>query len=244
MKIDINCDVGEGVLNEHLIMPYISSCNIACGGHFGNANTIDKTLDLAINHNVKIGAHPSFPDRENFGRKLIQISDNDFEKSIHNQFRLFLDRLLKKNQKLHHIKPHGALYNAIAVDESLAKLFVKTIKRYLDDSFLYVPFQSKIEKVALQENINIKYEAFADRNYTNDLKLVLRSEKNALITDSKIIASRIFKMVKNKTVDSITGEELRILLDTVCIHSDTENAIAIAKELHSNLVSKGMSIGF
>lgn len=244
MKIDINCDVGEGVANEHLIIPFISSCNIACGGHFGDANTIDKTLDLAIKHKVKIGAHPSFPDKKNFGRKLMQISDEEFEKSIQHQLDLFLECLHKKNQQLHHIKPHGALYNEISVNKNLAQLFVKTINTYLGEAYLYVPFQSEIEKVALKENVNIKYEAFADRNYTNDLKLVSRANENALITNTDEITNRIFKLVKDKTLKSIFGEELNVKADTVCIHSDTENAIDIAKELHANLINKGISIGF
>ena len=130
-NIDINCDVGEGVGNEHLLMPFISSCNIACGGHFGDINSIDKTIQLAIENKVKIGAHPSFPDTENFGRKLMQISDNNFKMSIQNQLDLFSERLSLYDGKLHHVKPHGALYNAIAVDEKLAKLFVKTIKKLI-----------------------------------------------------------------------------------------------------------------
>jgi UPF0271 protein len=109
MNIDINCDVGEGVKNEHLIMPYISSCNIACGGHFGDADSIDKTIQLAIKNNVKIGAHPSFPDKENFGRTLMDISNAFLKNSIQTQINLFLERLSFFNKKLNHIKPHGAL---------------------------------------------------------------------------------------------------------------------------------------
>ena len=172
MKIDINCDVGEGIASEHLLMPYISSCNIACGGHFGDVNSIDKTIKLAIKNNVKIGAHPSFPDKENFGRKLIQISDEEFTNSIQKQLNLFLDSLSLFGKKLHHIKPHGALYNAIAIDEKLANLFIDVTRNYLKDAFLYVPYNSVIERIALKNNINIKYEAFADRNYNNDLTLV------------------------------------------------------------------------
>ena len=124
MRIDINCDVGEGLNNEHLLMPYITSCNIACGGHFGDKNTIDETIEIATQNNVLIGAHPSFPDTENFGRKLINISDHAFKESIQNQLNLFMNRLSFFDIKLHHIKPHGALYNAIAVDEKLAILFI------------------------------------------------------------------------------------------------------------------------
>ena len=165
--IDINCDVGEGIANEHLIMPYISSCNIACGGHFGDVKSIDKTIELAINNNVKIGVHPSFPDKENFGRKLMQISDVDLKNSIQSQLNLFIERLSLLDGKLHHIKPHGALYNAIAVDEKLAILFINSVQKYLKNAFLYVPYNSVIENVALKNNIKIKYTGISYKDFGN-----------------------------------------------------------------------------
>lgn len=241
--IDINCDVGEGVENEHLLMPFISSCNIACGGHFGDANTIDETIKLAIENNVKIGAHPSFPDTENFGRKLMQMSDKDFTKSIQNQLDLFLERLAFFNAKLHHIKPHGALYNAIAVDEKLANLFITSTKKYLKDAFLYVPYNSVIENTAIKNNINIKYEAFADRNYNDDLSLVLRTKKNALLVDETAVLNHVLFMIKNEKVKTISGLEKAIKIDTFCVHGDTKNAVEIVKYIHENLEKQGFKIG-
>ena len=233
--IDINCDVGEGVENEHLLMPFISSCNIACGGHFGDAHSIDETIKLAIENNLKIGAHPSFPDKENFGRKLMQISDDELKKSIQNQLDLFLERLVFFDGKLHHIKPHGALYNAIAVDEKLADLFVESSRNYLKDAFLYVPYNSVIEKVALKNNINIKYEAFADRNYNNDLSLVSRTHKNALLIGETAVFNHVLYMIKNNQVKTISGLAKEIKVDTFCVHGDTKNAVEIVKSLHQNL---------
>ncbi len=243
MKIDINCDVGEGVANEHLIMPYISSCNIACGGHFGDINSIDKTLKLAIENNVKIGAHPSFPDKENFGRRLIQISDDELKNSIQNQINLFLERLNLVGAKLHHIKPHGALYNAIAVEEKLAILFIDITKEYLKDAFLYIPYQSVIEKVALKNNIKIKYEAFADRNYNDDLTLVSRKEKKALLVDETAIFNHVLNMVKHTKVKTVSGLEKEIKADTFCVHSDTKNALEIVKHLNQELQKEDFIIG-
>lgn len=243
MKIDINCDVGEGVANEHLIMPYISSCNIACGGHFGDINSIDKTLKLAIENNVKIGAHPSFPDKENFGRRLIQISDDELKNSIQNQINFFLERLNLVGAKLHHIKPHGALYNAIAVDEKLSILFIDITKEYLKDTFLYVPYQSVIEKVALKNNIKIKYEAFADRNYNDDLTLVSRKEKKALLVDETAIFNHVLNMVKHTKVKTVSGLEKEIKADTFCVHSDTKNALEIVKHLNQELQKEDFIIG-
>ena len=244
MKIDINCDVGEGLQNEHVLMPYISSCNIACGGHFGGEDSIDKTIQLAQLNDVKIGAHPSFPDKENFGRKLMKISDNELKKSIQNQMELFLERLTKVNAELHHIKPHGALYNAIAVDEKLANLFIESIQEYLKDISLYVPYNSVIERVALKEKIKIKYEVFADRNYTDDLKLVSRTNSSALITDKKMVFEHILLMVEHQKVKTISGLLKSIKADTFCVHGDTENAIEIVKYIHQQFEKKGFTIGY
>lgn len=242
MKIDINCDVGEGIENEHLLMPFISSCNIACGGHFGDVNSMDKTIKIAIENKVKIGVHPSFPDKENFGRKLMQISDDELIKSIQNQLDLFLERLSFFDGKLHHIKPHGALYNAIAVNEKLAILFIESSRNYLKDTFLYVPYNSVIEKVALKNNIKIKYEAFADRNYNDDVTLVSRTHKNALLVDEKDVLNHVLYMIKNKKVKTISGLEKKIKVDTFCVHGDTKNAVEIVKKLHQNLEKEGFKI--
>ncbi len=242
MKIDINCDVGEGIANEHLLMPFISSCNIACGGHFGDINSIDTTLQLAIKNNVKIGAHPSFPDKENFGRKMLKISKDDLSKSIQYQLNLFLERVSFFDAKLHHIKPHGVLYNAIAKDEDLAIFFINVTKKYLKNSFLYVPYDSVIERVALKNNIKIKYEAFADRNYNTNLTLVSRIHKNALLVDKKQVFNHVLQMIRKNTVKTVSGEIKKIKADTFCIHGDSKNALEIVKYLHENLVKEGIKI--
>ena len=243
MKIDINCDVGEGITNEHLLMPFISSCNIACGGHFGDKSTIDKTIKLAIEKNVKIGVHPSFPDPKNFGRKVLQISKSKLKESIQNQLDLFLERLTKVNGNLHHIKPHGALYNLIAVDEIAANNFIKVIHQYTKDVFLYVPYNSVIEKVALKNNINIKYEAFGDRNYNDDLTLVSRTNENAVISNPKEVYHHIYKMVFEEKVKTISNVQKKIKADTFCIHGDHKNTLEILQYLAKEFAKKGIEIG-
>ena len=243
MRIDINCDVGEGLNNEHLLMPYITSCNIACGGHFGDKNTIDETIVLAIQNNVLIGAHPSFPDTENFGRKLINISDAAFKESIQNQLNLFMNRLFFFHVKLHHIKPHGALYNAIAVDENLAILFIDTIKKYAIDAYLYVPYSSVIERVAKENNIKIKHEAFADRNYNDDLSLVSRANENALILDKEQVFQHVHRIIKEGKVKTISGKEVKIKADTFCLHGDTKNAIEIVEYVSKKLKNQKIIVG-
>ena len=243
MRIHINCDVGEGLNNEHLLMPYITSCNIACGGHFGDKNTIDEIIELAIQNNVLIGAHPSFPDTENFGRKLINISDAAFKESIQNQLNLFMNRLFFFHVKLHHIKPHGALYNAIAVDENLAILFIDTIKKYAIDAYLYVPYSSVIERVAKENNIKIKHEAFADRNYNDDLSLVSRANENAWILDKEQVFQHVHRIIKEGKVKTISGKEVKIKADTFCVHGDTKNAIEIVEYVSKKLKNQKIIVG-
>ncbi|WP_405608078.1 5-oxoprolinase subunit PxpA [Polaribacter sp. Asnod1-A03] len=243
MKIDINCDVGEGIANEYLLMPYISSCNIACGGHFGDKNTIDKSIQLAIGNEVLIGAHPSFLDKENFGRKVMPISKEELQISIQNQMDLFLERLAKFNVKLHHIKPHGALYNLIAVDERAAKNFIESILKYTKNVLLYVPYNSVIKKVALKNNIQIKYEAFADRNYNNDLTLVARNQENAVLKNPEEVLKHVCKMALYQKVKTISNVDKEIKADTFCIHGDNEKSLEILEFLSKELAKKGIEIG-
>jgi len=240
--IDFNCDVGEGVAKEYLLMPFISSCNIACGGHFGDQFTIDKTIQLAMDANVKISAHPSFPDTKNFGRKVINISDDEIQKSIVFQLDLFLERLQKKNAKLHHVKAHGALYNITAKDKKMATIFINSIKKYMDNAYLYVPYNSEIEKIAVKNNINIKYEAFADRNYNDDLSLVSRAESNAIISTPKKVYEHVLHMIQNNSVKTVSNSLIKIKADTYCVHSDTKNALQILRDVTKLLKNENIRI--
>ena len=242
MQIDINCDVGEGIANEHLLMPYISSCNIACGGHFGDADSIDKTLRLAIKNSVKIGVHPSFPDTKNFGRKRIYLSEEELKISLETQMDLFLKRLHFFGGTLHHIKPHGALYNSITIDKQLALSFLKIMKKYLSSCFLYVPYNSVIEQISNEQNIKIKYEAFADRNYNDDLTLVSRNYKNALINQKEKVLKHVDFMLKNNKVKTISGNTVPIKVDTLCVHGDSKNVVEIVQYLYNELQNQGITI--
>ncbi len=241
ISIDINCDVGEGVGNEALLMPYISSCNIACGAHAGSKEIIDEVISLAKKHNVKIGAHPSFPDRENFGRKIIEISSEVLQKSIEQQILLLIKRADLQQAKLHHIKPHGALYNLIAKDTNTALIVVKAMQNTFPNAYLYVPFSSEIEKLALQNGLKIKYEAFADRNYNPDLSLVSRAEKNALITKKEEVLKHIEQIILKGKVDTSEGFKT-IKANTICVHVDTKNATELVAHIHQQLTKKHIQI--
>ncbi|MBT5645156.1 MAG: 5-oxoprolinase subunit PxpA [Polaribacter sp.] len=240
--IAINCDVGEGVSNEHLLMPYISSCNIACGGHYGDVKTMDNTIAIAIENNVLIGAHPSFPDKENFGRKILKMTPEALQKSIESQLQLFKSRLDLVGAKMNHIKPHGALYNLITVDVATAKIFLKAIDKYAKSVFLYVPYNSVIARLAIEKNIRVVYEVFADRNYNSDLSLVSRNQENALITDAVAVFKHVVHMYQHQEVIAISGEKKPIIADTFCVHGDQEKALSILIYLSEHLKKQGIAI--
>ena len=240
--IAINCDVGEGVSNEHLLMPYISSCNIACGGHYGDVKTMDNTIAIAIENNVLIGAHPSFPDKENFGRKILKMTPEALQKSIESQLLLFKSRLDLVGAKMNHIKPHGALYNLITVDVANAKIFLKAIDKYAKSVFLYVPYNSVIARLAIEKNITVVYEVFADRNYNSDLSLVSRNQENALITDAVAVFKHVVHMYQHQEVIAISGEKKPIIADTFCVHGDQEKALSILIYLSEHLKKQGIAI--
>jgi len=241
-RININCDLGEGVVGEELLMPYISSCNIACGGHYGNKDTIDKTIKLAIQNDVKIGAHPSFPDQINFGRKLLKISNKDLKKSLQSQLELFVQRLDAFNVNMHHIKAHGALYNLIAKDVDAATNYIDAIERFTKGVCVYVPCNSAVEKIAKERGIEIKHEAFADRNYNADLSLVSRSNKNAIIRNPTAVFKHIKQMILTKQVRTIDALLIPIKAETFCIHGDQKNALEILKEITRLLTLENIHI--
>lgn len=240
--IDINADVGEGIGNESQLMPYLSSCNIACGGHAGDFDIMKEVTKLAQEHGVKIGAHPSFPDKTNFGRQAMDITRLDLYNSIKNQIEDLIKVLNKEDALLHHIKPHGALYNLAAVDENIANIIIEVIKSIGLPLKLYVPYKSVIADLAIKENIQIIYEAFADRNYNNDLTLVSRAESNAVITDSKLVFAHVFYMVSTQKIKTIQNTKVDIKADTFCIHGDNPKALEAIKYLNEKLMLNGYKI--
>lgn len=233
--IDINVDVGEGGGNESVLMPYVSSCNIACGGHAGNLKTMREVVKLAKNHGVKIGAHPSYPDIENFGRKPMEISCVALFTSLKKQIDDLIAIVQDENTQLHHIKPHGALYNMAMTDTKIATTIVEVMKSMALPVNLYVPYNSMIETVALKNNIPITYEAFADRNYKEDLSLVSRTATNALIYDATAVFNHVYFIINTQKVKTITGAKVFIKADTFCVHGDTPNASELLKNLYENL---------
>ncbi|RZN82875.1 MAG: 5-oxoprolinase subunit PxpA [Winogradskyella sp.] len=235
LEIDINADVGEGIGNEANMMPYLSSCNIACGGHAGNFETMKSVVKLAKAHQVKIGAHPSFPDKENFGRINMKLSLEELFDSLKSQVEDLTTVLKSENVEIHHIKPHGALYNLATKDSETAKVILKVIKSFSSSVKLYAPYKSVIAELAKHENIEVVFEGFADRNYNQDLSLVSRQNKDALITEKEAVLKHVFKMISEQKINTITGVEVELFADTICVHGDTENAQNILEYLYHNL---------
>ncbi|MCJ7467042.1 MAG: 5-oxoprolinase subunit PxpA [Maribacter sp.] len=242
--IEINCDLGEGLGNEKELMPFISSCNIACGGHAGDKETMRTVARLASKKGVKVGAHPSYPDRKNFGRITLAISDKELVQSLRSQMADFMSILNEEHIPLHHIKAHGALYNDVAKDQYLAKIFLKAIGKRKDSIFLYVPFDSVIEKEALRQGFQIKREAFGDRNYNADLSLVSRKLSNALIQIPKKVLEQILGIVREEQVKTVTGHKVAIKADTYCIHGDTPSALKILRYLSDKLGKEHIAIKY
>lgn len=240
-EIDINCDMGEGIGNEEAIMPYISSCNVACGGHAGDVHTMRKTVELALQHGVAIGAHPSYPDRAHFGRRVMEIADSELKQSIKEQLMLFQEVLDEAGASLHHIKPHGALYNEIARNSDLAHCFLDAIVGYKHIP-LYVPYASKIQEIAASRGFVTVLEAFADRNYNPDGTLVSRKEEKALIEAPEEVLDHLIFMVQNEQVQTLSKEIIEMKAATYCVHGDTPSALEILVYLHQELSKHNIQI--
>lgn len=241
-EIDLNCDLGEGMNNEALIMPYISSCNIACGGHAGNDETMHTVIELALKHQVKVGAHPSYPDKKNFGRLTMKMKESELEEVLCEQIETFKKVAGSHGAKVHHIKAHGALYNDLARNTHLTEQYLQILMPYRASVYLFVPYASVLASRALELGYHIKYEAFADRNYNEDLSLVLRKEKNALISNKAQILDHIYNMAVHQKVTTVTDKERFIMADTFCVHSDTPDAVGILQYVYQNLHLKKMSL--
>lgn len=240
-KIHINCDLGEGGKFDEQLMPLISACNIACGGHAGNLESMHYTVDLALENDVEIGAHPSYPDKKNFGRISLEFDPKELRRSIVAQILTLKQITEAEGGKLTHIKPHGALYNDAQKNKTVAAIILDAIEEFDDPLLLYAPEDSLISQMA-QGRVEIFYEAFADRNYNPDRSLVSRLNPDALITQKEQVFSHLFSAFRNKIITCINGEKIRSNASTFCLHSDTPNSIEIIKFFHRKFGEKGIKI--
>jgi UPF0271 protein len=229
-NFDINVDVGEGYLIENDLMPLIQSCNIACGGHAGSDIEIIKCISLAKIHQVKIGAHPSYPDKENFGRTSIQIDEKSLAISIENQLIRFI-RHLKSLKDLHHIKPHGALYNDCFKDKKIAKIFINVVLKVCPEVILFTLPESELERQAKKKGIKVWREAFLDRGYKENGQLQEREKPGAIISDVSAMHSQLKGLINKNKLQTIKGDWISIKADTICFHGDHPNVLYNIQEL-------------
>lgn len=229
--IIFNADVGEEAGFDAEIMPFITWCNIACGEHAGNDKVIQETIELAIKNNVKIGAHPSYPDRKNFGRIKMDMPYQNLVDIVTDQIGLVKSHVEKAGTNLHHIKPHGALYNEAFKNEEVASVILESIKNIDKRLFIITQKESKLSYLA-QGDFRVKHEVFADRNYNEDVSLVSRSEKNAVLTNAKEIFDHVLRMVSKGKVKTKNGVEVPVGFDTICVHGDNPKAVQILQYLH------------
>jgi 5-oxoprolinase (ATP-hydrolysing) subunit A len=240
-QIHINCDLGEGGRFDARLMPLISACNIACGGHAGDPSTMQKTVKLAIANNVEIGAHPSYPDRENFGRISMKLSEEDLSNSILSQLQSLSKIVTSEIGKITHIKPHGALYNDAAKDEKIARIILNSILDFDEKLVLYVPRNSVISELG-RGKIKMFFEAFADRNYTENYTLVSRQKSHALITEKEEVFKHLFSMFFEHKIFAENGVILESKADTFCLHSDTPNSVEILKFIQRKFADYNIEI--
>jgi len=221
----INCDLGEGVAWEEQIFPFVDVASLACGGHFGTQESLDASLALAIKYGKKVGAHPSYPDRENFGRVSISIPFGELIESIKQQIEWFKESAGAHNLTLDHIKFHGALYNDAAKDSDLAHLLTGFLIENYPETPLLVPPHSQLEKRAQEKGVLIRLEVFADRAYTADYLLSSRSIKGSLLKDLDSVEPQVKRLLFEGQLLSMEGIQLPIQADTLCFHGDNPGIV-------------------
>nr|WP_171588151.1 5-oxoprolinase subunit PxpA [Pelistega europaea] len=245
MTIDLNCDMGESfgawkMGHDEQIMPYIQSANIACGFHAGDAHIMRKTVALAIQHGVKIGAHPGLNDLAGFGRRNIPITPEQAYDLVVVQIGALAAVAKSQGSKLHHVKPHGSLYNMAANNEALAKAIAQAVLDVDGSLVLYALANSLSAQVATQMGLCVKQEVFADRTYQDNGLLTPRNQPNAMITDIDKAIQQVLSMVKEGCVVTTSGKVIPIQADTLCIHGDQANALVFAQGIHTALQKEGL----
>jgi UPF0271 protein len=245
MEININCDLGEkskfhSIKNDPELLNIVNSANIACGYHAGDEETMNMVIKISKSNGVSIGAHPSFNDPENFGRKKINLSSSEITKLITTQYEILQKIAQIHGENVTHIKPHGALNNMACEDFDLANTISKSINNIDKNIIFLVPTGSQMEIAAKKLNMKIACEIFADRNYEDDGNLVSRVKDHALITDPNMAKKHVLSMVNNQAINCFSGKQIPCEIDSVCIHGDNESSLATAKSIKENLLSNGL----
>lgn len=238
--IDLNADLGEGCNGDADLMSVITSCNIACGGHAGDAASMREALQLAKSNGVSAGAHPSFPDRENFGRSRSELRGAALEQSLIAQVETLRDIAAEMSVSLMHLKPHGALYNTAAIDAGLAQSIVSVLEETLPGAKLVGPPASELEYAAEKRGVAFAAEGFADRAYESDGQLRDRAKAGAVIHDADKQAEQALNIATTKSVTTYDGDQISLPVRTICVHGDTPEAVSAARKIQAALEREGL----
>lgn len=246
-SVDLNCDLGEldgeeGLALDALMIPLVSSVNVACGQHAGDARRMSLVAKLCKVHSVAFGAHPGYADREHFGRRVIPLDDAELRSLVISQLELAARVADNEGIRLAHVKPHGALYNLAASDGATARVIVETIAAFDRSLLLFALSGSVLDAVARDRGLRIASEAFADRAYESTGQLVSRTREGAVLHDPTMIARRAANMVRSQSVESVDGKTLAITIDSLCVHGDTPNAQGITERIRKELMTAGIDI--
>tara|TARA_B110000259_G_scaffold178827_1_gene217616 strand:+ start:25 stop:798 length:774 start_codon:yes stop_codon:yes gene_type:complete len=247
MEININCDLGEkskfhSIKNDPQLLNIVNSANIACGYHAGDEQTMNMVIEISKKNDVSMGAHPSFNDPENFGRKRINLNSLEIKKLIFEQYEILQKVAQKYDENITHIKPHGALNNMACEDLELATTLAVAIKEMNKDIIYLVPTGSKMELAAKKLNMKIACEIFADRNYEDNGNLISRSKPNAVIVDPNIAKEHVLNMVKNQSLNCLSGKRIPCKIDSICIHGDNKSSLDTAKLIKQSLVDNDLKL--
>lgn len=246
-KVDLNSDIGESFGNYNLgldeeVAKYITSANVACGWHAGDPMVMEKTINTAFKENVSVGAHPGFPDLMGFGRRDMKVSPEEAKCYIKYQTGALWAFAESKGMKLQHVKPHGALYNMAAKDKELAKAIAEAIYEVDKNLILVGLANSEMIKAGKEVGLKTANEVFADRAYNADGTLVSRTKEGAVIHDKELAISRVVRMVKECRVTAITGEDIDIQADSICVHGDNPQAVAFVELIRKTLENVGIEV--
>lgn len=229
-NFEINCDLGEGAGNEEEMMPFLDACSVACGGHTGDEGSMYSTVILAKKHGVRIGAHPSFPDREHFGRRTMDLNKEMLISSLTDQINQLQAICRQQQIPMDHVKPHGALYNAIIHDKILGRSVLEVMRNFPGVP-LYAPWRSAIAVLANESGIPVIEEGFADRAYTNPPELAPRSRAGALLTEPVTVLRQVSDMSQKKLVKTIYGRYAPMQAVTFCVHGHNPAALSLVQAL-------------
>lgn len=240
--VDLNADLGEGAGHDEEVLEFISSANIACGFHAGDPTSILESIRMAHELKVAVGAHPSFPDRVNFGRKEMSLPPAEIYSSVTYQLGAFQALAHAAGAEMNHVKAHGALYNMAARDRSLAEVIVNAVFAFDPKFILFVPPGSVFERAAEERGLQIAREVFADRNYMPDGTLVSRSSPDAFVHDPIEAAERVIRMLREQKVRAINGVDVPVAVETICVHGDNPGAVEFVQKLRARLASEEVII--